>query len=132
MSITTDERSYWRGETRTAYSGTGWTDSADNQRSGSGVDIGKELTEETRVFVPTKTLEQSVTMLNDTVYPVLFGAYTVRQLDSMDDRIDSDRLRWVADRAELHLDEIRNSDYPNCPSNNGSESYFSFQDTPEG
>lgn len=112
MSITTDGRSYWRGETRTVYSGTGWTDRTDNQRSGSGVDIGKELAEEMRVSVPTKTLEQSVTMLNDTVYPVLFGAYTVRQVESMDDRIDSDRLRWVSEGAELHLDEIQNSDYP--------------------
>lgn len=112
MSITSEERSYWRGETRTEYSGTGWTNNADNQRAVSGVEIGKKLAEEAQVSVQTKTVEQSVTMLNDIVYPVLFGAYTVRQVDSLDDRIDPDRLRWLRESGELRLDEIRNADYP--------------------
>ena len=51
-------------------------------------------------------------MLSDTVYPVLFGAYSVRQLESLDEDIDSDRLSWVTEGAEMHLDDARNADYP--------------------
>ncbi|MGV2643355.1 transglutaminase, partial [Clostridium perfringens] len=112
MSITSDERSYWRGETRAVYSGTGWADGASSRRSGTGVGIGEELPGEASASVPTKTLEQSVTMLSDTVYPVLFGAYTVRQLENLDEDIDPDRLSWVTEGAEIHLDDVRNADYP--------------------
>ncbi|WP_411553248.1 DUF4129 domain-containing transglutaminase family protein [Paenibacillus lautus] len=112
MSITSEERSYWRGETRAVYSGTGWADGASSRRSGTGVDIGDPLPEETGASVPTKKLEQSVTMLSDTVYPVLFGAYSVRQLDSLDEDIDPDRLSWVTEGAEMHLDDVRDADYP--------------------
>lgn len=112
MTITSDERSYWRGETRAVYSGTGWADGASNRRSGTGVSIGEELQGETNSSVSTKKLEQTVTMLSDTVYPVLFGAYSVKQLESLDEDIDPGRLRWQAEGAEMHLDDIRNPDYP--------------------
>ncbi|MDH6672989.1 DUF4129 domain-containing transglutaminase family protein [Paenibacillus glucanolyticus] len=112
MSITSDERSYWRGETRAVYSGTGWADGASSRRSGTGVEIGEELPGESNGSLSTKKLEQSVTMLSDTVYPVLFGAYSVKQLEGLDEDIDPGRLRWQMEGAEMHLDDVRDADYP--------------------
>ncbi|WP_231638441.1 transglutaminase domain-containing protein [Paenibacillus sp. JCM 10914] len=62
--------------------------------------------------VSGKTVEQTFTMLSESVYPVLFAAYSVRQVDDLDDDIDADRLRWITEGSEMHLDESRFTDYP--------------------
>ncbi|NMO94884.1 transglutaminase domain-containing protein [Paenibacillus lemnae] len=100
MSISSDERNYWRGETRSVYSGTGWAD-RQRARDTESVEVGQALPEE-QSGVPTKTVKQDVTMLNDNVYPVLFGAYSMVSVD----RVDSEEngvLRWKTEGAELHL-----------------------------
>lgn len=51
-------------------------------------------------------------MLSDTVYPVLFGAYSLKQLEGLDEDIDPGRLRWQMEGAEMHLDDVRDADYP--------------------
>lgn len=53
--------------------------------------------------MPTKTVKQTVTMLNDTEYPVLFGAYKIHEVQMLDEVIDPERLSWVSEGAELHL-----------------------------
>jgi len=111
MSVSAEERSYWRGETRAVYSGTGWADRS-GRRSGADVGIGESLPDEEASSVPTKTVKQTVTMLNDTEYPVLFGAYKIREVQMLDEVIDPERLSWVSEGAELHLQEERNGDYP--------------------
>jgi transglutaminase-like putative cysteine protease len=62
--------------------------------------------------MPTKTVKQTVTMLNDTEYPVLFGAYKIHEVQMLDEVIDPERLSWVSEGAELHLQGGRNGDYP--------------------
>lgn len=102
MTVNSDERSYWRGEIRTQYSGTGWADGG-ARRGGQGAGLGDDLQGDLSTSVSTKAVQQTITMLNDDVYPVLFGAYAVSRIDSMDADIDPDLLRWVPEGSELHL-----------------------------
>ncbi|QCT02126.1 transglutaminase domain-containing protein [Paenibacillus algicola] len=111
MSIASEERSYWRGETRSTYSGTGWTN-RQRTRGSQSIDPGQQLPSEGQGSVPSTTVEQSVTMLNDEVYPVLFGAYSMSRVDEVELPQDSE-LRWKREGAELHFtSESRQPAYP--------------------
>lgn len=101
MSITTSDRSYWRGETRSEYTGTGWDEPG--RSSMDNVGAGETLENEQAGTVNTKKITQKVTMLNDTVYPILFGAYSISQISSVDGEERADRMLWNAERAELHV-----------------------------
>lgn len=112
MTVTSSERSYWRGETRSIYSGSGWSDKQ-TRRNTEGVEVGESLTGDLSVDIDTKTVKQTVTMLNDSVYPVLFGAYSISQVDKLDAEVDSGTLRWKAEGSELHFDsEPKRPSYP--------------------
>lgn len=112
MSVASSERSYWRGETRSVYSGTGWADKQ-RRRDTEDVVLGEVLSGDLSGEVDTKTVQQSVTMLNDSVYPVLFGAYSISKVDKLDSSVDNGMLRWKEDGAELHLDsELKRPNYP--------------------
>ncbi|MWV45345.1 DUF4129 domain-containing protein [Paenibacillus sp. HJL G12] len=102
MSIITDKRSYWRGETRKDYSGSGWSDDSGGEGDYENVNVGSVLpnTDASRSG-ETETLEQQVTMLNDSVYPVLFGAYHVSQVKQMEDT-DDGTILWESDQSALH------------------------------
>ncbi|WP_342351944.1 transglutaminase domain-containing protein [Paenibacillus campinasensis] len=102
MTVSSDERSYWRGEVRTQYSGTGWADGG-GRRGGSDVRLNDDLQGDLSTTVSTKSVQQTITMLSDDVYPVLFGAYAVSRIDSMDADVDPDLLRWVPEGSELHM-----------------------------
>lgn len=101
MTITTNQRSYWRGETKRTYSGTGWSDAGNDDQTLNDVSMTAELenTQETRHS--TEQVVQTITMQNDQSYPVLFGAYSVHRIQSVDRDSRADGLRWKPEQAEL-------------------------------
>ncbi|WP_211745539.1 transglutaminaseTgpA domain-containing protein [Paenibacillus sp. Marseille-Q4541] len=113
MTINTTERSYWRGETRDEYSGTGWQEPSSSRRSFDGVNIGSELDNGGAASQGnTREVTQTVTMLNETVYPVLFGAYAINEVTSIDGESEANTLLWKSGQAELHWDGNRNTAFP--------------------
>ena len=42
-------------------------------------------------------------MLNDSVYPILFGAYSITEVSSVNGENESGRMLWNANQAELHI-----------------------------
>ncbi|MGN7357831.1 transglutaminase TgpA family protein [Paenibacillus sp. SAF-054] len=111
MSVKSGKRNYWRGETRQVYSGTGWSEARggskyDNVSVGSSLDRGDAPTGE------TEKLEQTITMLNDQVYPVLFGAFRVSEIKELDNA-DAGRIYWESDQSALHWDtDAKKPQYP--------------------
>ncbi|MCM3171003.1 transglutaminaseTgpA domain-containing protein [Paenibacillus sp. MER 99-2] len=101
MSVQTNERSYWRGETREEYTGTGWDDS--RRASTEEVQPGETLQNDDAGSGNTKQVTQKVTMLNDTVYPIMFGAYSIAEVTSIDGQTESNRMLWNPEQAELLL-----------------------------
>ncbi|MDO7905512.1 transglutaminase domain-containing protein [Paenibacillus sp. JX-17] len=102
MKIQSTDRSYWRGETRMTYSGSGWVDRPGSRRSYEDVETEQTLTNNEGSSLPGKQVTQTVTMLNDQVYPVMFGAYAIRQVDSLDSQFPVSSMRWKPQQAELH------------------------------
>lgn len=118
MSIDTPVRSYWRGETRRIYSGTGWADleregrDAERYRSGPDAD---PLVHAQPGKVETMRVEQTVTMNTDKVYPVLFGGYAIESVELLDERQQAD-MRWAGKQAELFWNGYRDpGDLPDYP-----------------
>lgn len=113
MSVTTSDRSYWRGETRSEYTGTGWGEPG--RASMENVSASQTLENEEAGKVNTKKVTQKVTMLNDTVYPILFGAYSISQVSSVNGEERADRMLWNTERAELHV--VTSRQQPQYPKN---------------
>ncbi|MDQ0493172.1 transglutaminase domain-containing protein [Paenibacillus brasilensis] len=101
MTITTNQRSYWRGESKRMYSGTGWSDAGNDDQTLNDVSMAAELenTQETRHS--TEQVVQTITMQNDQSYPVLFGAYSIHRVQSVDRDSQSNGLHWNPEQAEL-------------------------------
>ncbi|GMK41358.1 protease [Paenibacillus sp. CCS19] len=86
MSVSTSHRSYWRGETRSDYTGNGWAESEDTGNQIVGLKQNEQLPiNEDRSKAKTIEITQSFTMLREDSYPVLFAAAPAKQ------------LRWVGD-----------------------------------
>ncbi|GIP20587.1 DUF4129 domain-containing transglutaminase family protein [Paenibacillus sp. J22TS3] len=84
MTVTSPKRTYWRGETRSFYTGTGWLSPSnpDDQRyqfgqnvgvNGPGSELGRK--------VKTERVEQTFVMAGKRTYPVLFGAYSISKIN---------------------------------------------------
>lgn len=105
MQVTTTHRSYWRGESKTVYTGKGWEDlpQAGHEQS---LPVGAQNVDlplsQPRDFARTETVEQSVVLLRDEPLPVLFGAGPITSLE----RVESEEraeLVWRPDEWELVL-----------------------------
>ncbi|RGL38711.1 DUF4129 domain-containing protein [Paenibacillus polymyxa] len=101
MTITTNQRSYWRGETKRTYSGTGWVDVGNDDPAPNEVSMTAELENAQETRHSTEQVVQTVTMQNDQSYPVLFGAYSVHRVQSVDRDSRANGLRWNPEQAEL-------------------------------
>ncbi|HEY2494825.1 MAG TPA: transglutaminase domain-containing protein [Paenibacillus sp.] len=113
MTIASSKRSYWRGETRKVYSGTGWADKPSKARAYDDVDADEKLRVESPSKVKTETLQQKVTMLNNNKYPVLFGAYTIASVQTINEEKDTSKLQWKGSQGELHWNiEAEQANYP--------------------
>ncbi|WP_052020045.1 transglutaminase-like domain-containing protein [Paenibacillus pini] len=102
MTISSSERSYWRGETRNNYSGTGWTTPSSSEEDYIKVNLKEKLQMNDKSEAATKTLKQTVTMNNTRTYPVLFGAYTMTNVEEINGKDDTSSLLWNSSQGELH------------------------------
>lgn len=110
MAVETTHRAYWRGETRSLYTGSGWEESDSERRSAwSAVRPGNPVPLDPRH--PTgnrKTVEvtQTVTLLTDQRYPVLFGAYAVQKVTGINgEKSGFEPLQWSSQQSELRFSE---------------------------
>ena len=119
MRVRTTQRSYWRGETRSTYTGKGWERSeADLEASVYPVQPDQPLpasewfdTSQLR----TVEVEQTFYMSEGNAYPVLFGAFAPNRVVSSDEDEDAswlDSVSWVPERVELRWDAPEEKSYP--------------------
>ncbi|WP_176444641.1 transglutaminase TgpA family protein [Paenibacillus herberti] len=83
MEVTSSQKSYWRGETKDYYNGSGWTSSEELQDNiismpTDGTDIGGMPLSPN---AETVEIKQSFKMLRKDKFPVLFGAPTARSIE---------------------------------------------------
>ena len=101
FQVESSVKNYWRGETRLTYSGEGWTDIDD--KSGTVTYSSGELPEaESARKLKTREVQQTFTMQTNRKYPVLFGAYSMRQVQLQDDRENAPNMKWQRREAELY------------------------------
>ena len=111
MTVDTTQRSYWRGETKSVYTGKGWEEDNGGQErirlETFDMKLPRDPGENTSKL---KTVEvvQTVTIENDQSYPVLFGAYQIEQVTEIKLSDQSNgppsrpvSLSWSAERSEL-------------------------------
>ncbi|MEK8129360.1 transglutaminaseTgpA domain-containing protein [Paenibacillus filicis] len=109
MTVNTTHRGYWRGESLALYTGRGWQQS--EQERGTWTQVRADSPLATDLKLPgdqMKTLEvtQTVTLLTDEKYPVLFGAYAAqRVLELNGGRLGFDALQWSPSQGELRYSE---------------------------
>ncbi|AOZ91775.1 DUF4129 domain-containing transglutaminase family protein [Paenibacillus crassostreae] len=112
MTVNSPSRNYWRGETRRLYSGTGWENESSDD-SYSNVQVGKSLESDLEPIVQTEEVQQTMTLLSDTVYPVLFGAYQISSIETINGEQAMKGLQWNSAQSALFWNEQMNdSTYP--------------------
>ncbi|WP_135546531.1 DUF4129 domain-containing transglutaminase family protein [Paenibacillus cymbidii] len=117
MTVDTTHRSYWRGETRSFYNGTGWELSdVDKQNPITPVQQDKELAGDVLMResqLKTIDVTQTVTMVRKDSFPVLFGAFAIARVENVNgEKSGFDRLQWSSRQAELRFTETRTAKYP--------------------
>lgn len=113
MSVTTDRRIYMRGETRTVYSGKGWSDNVRSRRNGlEDAAAGEPLENDYASSMPTEKLQYTVRMLSNNRYPVLFGAYSISIIDTIDGEASAEGLSWRSRDAEILVGGADSDSYP--------------------
>jgi Transglutaminase-like enzymes, putative cysteine proteases len=106
MTITTTHRSYWRGETKTEYSGQGWTVNDETERLRLAT-VGKDWELpliEGRDKAEIMKVDQQIRMARNDVYPVLFAASpitSVHWVDDPDASVLPKSLKWAVNEQEL-------------------------------
>lgn len=102
MTVTSNQRTYMRGESRAVYSGRGWSDD-DRWNRGPLVRaaVGTELEREAAPKTQTEPLQQTVRLLGNNDYPVLFGAYSISRVDTIDGEETSNGLFWRSQDNEM-------------------------------
>ncbi|MCZ8511115.1 DUF4129 domain-containing protein [Paenibacillus filicis] len=110
MSVDTTHRSYWRGETRSLYTGKGW-DESDSEKRGAWNPVKPDngLPPDPRLAgSKLKTIEvtQKVTLQTEERFPVLFGAYALQRVTDLNgEKASFDPLQWSAQQGELRFSE---------------------------
>lgn len=119
MTVSTTHRSYWRGETRSLYTGKGWVKSDSESRSPlSAVTPDTGFQQDSRLNVTNlKTVDvtQTITMLNkEEKYPVLFGAFSIDKVQSINNGASTNYspVQWSSRLEELRWDEKSRQAYP--------------------
>jgi len=114
MTVTSDLRTYMRGETRSLYSGRGWTDDDRVSRGPlTGARIGEPLSSSLTSKIETRQLQQTVKLLSNNDYPVIFGGYSISTVDEINSETSSSGLFWRSRDSELLWDvDERSRTYP--------------------
>lgn len=107
MNVITSQRSYWRGETRRTYTGTGWVEDANRRSDFETVQANEELENEDHPAIETEQVVQTVNMASEESYPVLFGAYSINRVQSIDGSTNTDWLNWKPEQSEMHWNSTR-------------------------
>lgn len=118
FTVDTTHRSYWRGETRSNYTGDGWQMSDSDKQAASGqVGLDNALGKDSRFntsLLKTVKVQQTVEVLGESPsYPVLFGAFSISKVVSINgEKTGSDKLRWAPRQSELRWNEAGRGAYP--------------------
>jgi len=122
MTVYTTRRSYWRGETKSEYTGQGWIDSeAEQTEVGlSGLEIGEPLPRllngEPLSLSPeaeTATIVATISMIRDDPYPVLFGAHQASVIRAINgEQAIPPSAAWFPESAELRWPRSERTPYP--------------------
>lgn len=116
MTVVSNVRTYWRGETREVYSGQGW----ENQREAKNRK-GYEhfeptapgaILDQTPKGIKTKPLELTIKMLNDKEYPAMFGAYSIESMNIAGEPDGSMFFLWSSRSSELLYIPTESGNYP--------------------
>ncbi|RCW41108.1 transglutaminaseTgpA domain-containing protein [Paenibacillus prosopidis] len=121
MTAVTPYRSYWRGETRSIYTGRGWIASEAERRTPlSPISPEASLPQDPRVEkaqLGTIEVTQTVTIVGDSreEFPVLFGAYAIDSVQSIANEEDGagfSSIRWSSGSSELRWIGDGRTSYP--------------------
>ncbi|REE93107.1 transglutaminase superfamily protein [Paenibacillus taihuensis] len=115
MTVTTSQKAYWRGETRSYYNGSGWLEAVPEKlEKGNGpVASGQQFKAlYTEATTETELVEQTVQMVSKTKYPVLFGAGPIASVVSVDGKANLPGLSWFSQAWELRLMKFGSATYP--------------------
>lgn len=119
MTVSTNQRSYWRGESKAFYSGDGWLDVKDGEDDQIISDISKEAILpilDARPLAKTMEISQIVSMVRKDVYPVLFAAAPITKIHWIDNEeadLTRGNLVWLPGSWELHLpNSLKLREYP--------------------
>ncbi|BCG58179.1 transglutaminase TgpA family protein [Paenibacillus sp. URB8-2] len=113
MSVTSDSRIYMRGETRSVYSGRGWSDNIRSRQNGlEPAEAGQTLENDYAAATETQELQYTVRMLGNNRYPVLFGAYSISKIESIDGEKEAQGILWRSRDGELVINGSSSSAYP--------------------
>ncbi|MFC5651803.1 DUF4129 domain-containing transglutaminase family protein [Paenibacillus solisilvae] len=115
MTVTTTQRSYWRGETKALYNGGGWEESLleKQEEPVPSIDSNQKLVTNGRPeSAKVKRIEQTFTMVRKDKFPVLFGAGPIESVVEVNGNAQPlPRLDWLPSSWELRLPG-RSSAYP--------------------
>lgn len=102
MTVDTNQRAYWRGETKAVYNGQGWEDRKGLQVSPAAPgDVDLPAEDVTGENAETKRVTQTVTILRKDRLPVLFGAGHISGLTEWKGVSPSAKLTWNMEEQEL-------------------------------
>jgi transglutaminase-like putative cysteine protease len=116
MKVNSTHRSYWRGETRSMYTGTGWEKYGGELGNRSAVGPGQLLQSDPNIDTSKatmRTVKYTVTMSTEEAYPVLFGPNQIGQLEKLEGKNTTnslEKLSWTPNDAVMNFDG--NSNYP--------------------
>ncbi|MFC0215858.1 DUF3488 and DUF4129 domain-containing transglutaminase family protein [Paenibacillus chartarius] len=107
FTVDTTEKSYWRGETRSVYNGSGW-ELANSERRASVTNarVGSALRPESRIdtsLVQTKEVVQTFKFYDGQSFPVLFAAKTAQQLQEINGGAEPAPVLWASEQSELRF-----------------------------
>lgn len=113
MTVRSDYRGYWRGEAKSGYVGTGWTDADRPALREMNPQQGAELlngsTRSSNVAV--RKVIQTFNMTSERTYPALFGIHSITSYDGLDEG-SAGAVSWIPSEGELLYEGNRSNSYP--------------------
>jgi transglutaminase-like putative cysteine protease len=115
MEVDTTHSSYWRGETKSVYTGKGWERSESERNTPfdtvvSGADLPKDSKYDISQL-QAEEVKATFTILKES-YPVMFGAYSVQQVELPEwgENGTIIPVRWVPGHEELWWEKMGKED----------------------
>jgi transglutaminase-like putative cysteine protease len=115
MTVSTSRRSYWRGESKSVYTGSGWVDGQIDRADGiSGLELGQPFPSSGAGPAAEKQeVTQTFSMIRKEQFPVLFAAPTVKTIMSIGaDAALPTAVAWLPESGELRWPGRRATQYP--------------------